>query len=212
MKKLLAITGLLAVASLAHAQGFIDLASTAAGITTTNTATLTSGKIAITPSGYYFALLASATPPATSLPTDSGWAQVTQSGGAALAYNNGNALAGSTTGTGSSGGVAINWASGTAISVEVVGWSASLGTSLSTVLAQYQSGNWNANGYFGFTGIGSLTPFATSGAGDPTLFPGSYPNGSLQLTSVFVPSPEPGTIALAGLGGLALLGLRRKKA
>jgi hypothetical protein len=65
-------------------------------------------------------------------------------------------------------------------------------------------------GYFGFTGIGTITPFVTLGAGDPTIFPGTFQAGSLQMFFV-VSMPEPGTMALAGLGGLVFLGFRRKQ-
>jgi len=213
--------GLVAAATLAHAQGFIITQGASAGITTNtgtwgNTTvpnqgsgytTIVSGKTPIS-GGYDYALLFSTTSISDG-PTDAGWTQVTQNGGAALNLANYPALAGGITGAGSSGGVAVNMAAGTTYFVQLVGWSASLGSTWSQVESQLASGTWSTQGYFGQTTVSSMTPFVTAGTGDPTIFPGTWTAGSLTLFSV--PVPEPTTLALAGLGGLSMLFLRRRK-
>ena len=102
------------------------------------------------------------------------------------------------------GGSQANWV--------VVGWSANLGTTwlaVSNVLA-----NWNysiPDAYFGRTPIGTVAA-GTSQFFGATLFgtnPGQIyaPNTQMYL----LPVPEPGTLALASLGGLSLLLFRRRK-
>jgi hypothetical protein len=219
MKKLLTILGVAMTAALAaNGQGFIIVQSTAANITT-NTSSLyaqgqgspVSGKTATAANGFYYSLLFSATTPTGNTdPLNGSWSLATLNGGGTLVMNN-YVLAGAISGSGTSGGVAVNMAAGTTYSVELVGWSSNLGTTFAHVLGEYNTGVWDNNaGFFGFTGLGSMTPFATAGAGDPSIFPGTFANGALTLYNV-APIPEPATMALVGLGGLGLLALRRKK-
>jgi len=212
--------GLVAAATLAHAQGFVIVQSTAAGIST-NTGTwgntsvpnqgyssIVSGKTTTASGAFDYALLFSTTAISDG-PTDPGWTQATQNGGAALNLAN-YVVLGSITGVGSSGGTALNMLAGTTYFVQLVGWSTSLGTTWSSVESQLASGQWNsAGGFFGETATSTMTPFVTAGTGDPTIFPGTWAVNSLTLFSV--PVPEPTTLALAGLGGLSMLFLRRRK-
>ena len=211
--------GLVAAATLVHAQGFVIVQSTAASITTNtgtwgNTTqlnpaytTLTGGKTTTTAGQFDYALLFSTTSISDG-PTDAGWTQATQNGGAALGLAN-YLVAGGITGPGGSGGAALNMAAGTTYFVQLVGWSASLGSTWSTVESQLASGTWNPNGgFFGETAVSTVTPFSVAGT-DPTIFPGTWVNGSLTMFAV--PVPEPTTLALAGLGGISMLFLRRRK-
>jgi hypothetical protein len=218
MKKILAIISMSMCALLGHGQGYIILQGTVVAIST-NTSSFynqnqgvyvagntTSSDTA--PNAYYYALLFdSSMPTGNTGPTNPGWTLVTQQGGAALAMNN-YFLAGGLSGTGTSAGVQVNMAAGTTYYVELVGWSASLGTTFSQVESQLGGGYYS--GYFGYTSVGTMTPFATQGAGDPTIFPSTFTNGSLTLYSVET-IPEPATLALVAIGGASLLLFRRRK-
>jgi len=220
MKKLiLTAIGLIAGATLVQAQGYIEFFGSVAAINTNSAASYLNsgsavgqGKIAGA-GAYDFALLvATNSVGLTANPLNTDWTLVTEDGGAALQGSNGGAP-GSLTGPGTSSGIQVDLAAGTAYSVELVGWSAALGASWSTVsglLADGFAGQQNADLSFGSTGIGTITPFATPGTGDPTIFPTVYSNGSFVLFSA-TPVPEPATLALAGLGGLSMLFLRRRK-
>ena len=222
MKKIFTIIALSVAGIVANGQGFIITSQVSAAVKT-NTAAFspgsqgsgTSGNVATTANQYFYALLySSGSLTGSSAPTNSGWTVVTKDGGAFLGITNSSILAGGIAGTGGSGGVAINAAAGTPINVELVGWSASLGgaTAISSVLSQFSTGSWIANGFFNYSAVSSMTPFATAGTGDPFIFPTAYANGSFSLYSVAVaPTPEPGTMALAALGGASLLLFRRRK-
>jgi hypothetical protein len=226
MKKLLVIISLVAGTALVHAQGIIDLTGTSAAISTNSGSFVlgggeVSGPAAKTPGqaaaplAYYYALLFDATAiTGSSTPTNSEWSQVTAFGGGALTITN-SILAGSLQGNSAGSGQAVNLASATPYNVELVGWSATLGTQWSTVLTELTgnngAGNWAANGFFGYTAEGTVTPgSAVGGGGDPTIFTSIFANGSLTLYAV-TPTPEPTTLALAGLGGLSMLLIRRRK-
>jgi hypothetical protein len=118
--------------------------------------------------------------------------------------------------------VTVPWAAGTTDSIVLVGWSADLGTTYAAALANL--GNWTAYSatldgalaYFGVSTTGYLSPnSANPGVSvfGASATPAGLPINSLntQLNELYVPVPEPGTMALAGLGGLSLLAFRRKK-
>jgi hypothetical protein len=220
MKKIFTIVSLVAVSTMLHAQGFIIFNGSVANITTnsatflmaggetggTGGKTFASGTIA---GAYDYALLW-ANSALTGGATNSGWSLMTTNGGNATSLiGNSGSAPGGLTGPGTTAGLAVDLAAGTAVDVILVGWSASLGNNWATVENELASGNWQAPGYFGQTGVASMTPFATAGAGDPSVFTTMYPNGALTLYAV--PTPEPATIALAGLGGLSMLLFRRRK-
>ncbi len=171
-------------------------------------ATFISGKTSTITGQYLIYACSSSTTDITDGPdTDPGWTQVTQQGGGALGLTDYPALAGGITGAGTSSGVAVNMQAGITYYVELVGWSSSLGSTWSVVESQLAAGD-NLDGFIGTTGVSTITPFSTAGT-DPGIFPATFPNGSLVLYSG--PVPEPTTLALAGLGGISMLLLRRRK-
>jgi hypothetical protein len=108
------------------------------------------------------------------------------------------------------------------LSLMLVGWSANLGTTFAGtggVLSELQSWAGQVTGaFFGESVVGSQ-PISTTATAGTTLFnsagpasgfiynPSSAPLVMNELATV----PEPGTLALAALGGLSMLMFRRKK-
>jgi len=241
-KVLVTLFSITAGAALVHAQGFLQLTSgTTFGITTntgtfgaTTTpdqadgySTIISGKTlpqATAPLGFYYALLFTPTGVGSSGDlanlNDGNWVQlaIDLSGtpGAALLGTNSAGLAGNFAAQGGGNSISALGATplpngsafnnGTTYSVALVGWSSNLGSSWTAVSAELQSGVWSAAGNFGYV-VASVNPSAAAPGNSPT---GMFGNNSLTLYSV--PVPEPTTIALAGLGGLSMLFLRRRKA
>lgn len=236
MKKILAtIVGLAVGASLVHAQGYLQLSSGTVFNVQTNTGTF--GATNTPGSGYTSIIAGKTTGSGTAagaydyavLFTPAGvgssgdlaslasgnWVQLAVDLGGtpgALIAGTNTAIAGNWAAQGGSssqqvigaGGQAFN--SGTSYSLALVGWSASLGSSWSAVESLYASGfQTSPGGFFGDT-IATVNP----SSGVPGNLPGNiWGNGSLVLYSV--PVPEPTTLALAGLGGISMLFLRRRK-
>lgn len=106
--------------------------------------------------------------------------------------------------------------------VMMVGWSANLGNNWTTALLNLN--NWvvysqTIAGQLAFVGT-SVTGFIAPNSANPgnavfgaaaTSFGLPIQSLNTQLLELGVPVPEPGTMALAGLGGLSLLAFRRKK-
>jgi hypothetical protein len=98
----------------------------------------------------------------------------------------------------------------------LVGWSSNLGTTwgaVSNVLA-YWGDLLISSAYLGVSTTGYITPLASSVSPGAQVFgsaptPQGLPIFSLNTPLYFVPVPEPGTLALAGLGGLAFWLFRR---
>jgi len=141
-----------------------------------------------------------------------------------LSAENSSANNGKLTQPGNSSSVAGNTsANGGNYSFLLVGWSGNLGTTWSAALANLN--NWSADytsitgpAYFGVSTVGSSVPVASVatgvgiaviGAANGLIYnPSSAP---MELDQVGLPVPEPGTLALAALGGASMLMLRRKK-
>ncbi|MDR3430763.1 MAG: PEP-CTERM sorting domain-containing protein [Rouxiella aceris] len=89
-----------------------------------------------------------------------------------------------------------------------IGWSASIGTTLAALEAWYAAGA--VGNYIGQSAIASVT----LGDGGTTATPNPLGTGAGQVGGILLgltPVPEPGTLALAALGGASLLLFRRKK-
>jgi len=155
---------------------------------------------------------------------DGTWSGAVGLGGGSLTATNSN-TAGYLNPVQASGDTQVNWANGTTDNIVVVGWSANLGSTwfgVSNILAQLALGNvapyvaqvGGGEAFFGESAIGYINPaLTTPGASivgsSPT--PNGLPIYSLNMQLYLVPVPEPGTMALAGLGGLSLLLFRRRK-
>jgi len=116
-------------------------------------------------------------------------------------------------GTGTGGSTTIpNVAGGAQGKFLVLGWSSNLGSTYSAVQALLTSqGSFTGNGWIGQSVVSGLVTTGDGGSiPSPTILAASGAVTGFQLGLVTA-TPEPGTIALAGLGGLSLLALRRKK-
>jgi hypothetical protein len=229
MKKiLLTLIGMVAGAALVHAQGgFLNWANASAHpmtnttpyatgypTTTGHVSGFTGGTVGPTSTGlYYFALLAatSTTSNDSGNPFGSDWSLVTYAAGG-NAYGTNNAVAGSVIGLGggTGAGFASSLTAGTTYFDMVVAWSASLGADWATATVNGPSFGTGPAGYFGYSNVGTITP--TASPAPPASIIGGTSAGQGLITLYAVPTPEPTTIALAGLGGLAALVLRRRKA
>src|SRR6267378_971524 len=220
MKKILTTLCVCLSITLLHGQGTIVFNNTSAAFAvSTNTALSsviggsqsggTSGKTAIAANGYYYALLTSTYD--GSSPTSSALDNQWSFSGLMATNATLSVFIGGITGPGGGGGVAVNgWNPGDTNYVMVVGWSSNLGASWLTVSNELSTGNWAGVGYYGTSTIGFV---ASGGVGSPatpatSIFGGTGITGPTTLYTV-QPVPEPGTIALATLGGLSMLALRR---
>ncbi len=119
-------------------------------------------------------------------------------------------------------GLWTSWNAGVTNNIVLVGWSANLASTwseVSNLLLEVAADpfHWpGGGGYFGETDIGYLTPNAASpGAAlfGATATANGLPidNSSANPAMLYgLPIPEPGTLSLAGLGGLSLLLFRRR--
>lgn len=221
MKKLL-LTGSLILGSLAlaNAQGTIKFNNTSAAfnVSTNGTGTgpgqngTTTGITPTAANGFYYALLYDTSVPISGNPVTGGWSNT-----GLIGTNNSTLFAGGITGPGGANGAAIAaLAPGATAYFMVVGWSASLNSlGLATLLSEHNSGVWTGTGYFGVSSpsAGLLT---LGGLGTPATLPPALFGGVVGIQSGFLlngvsPVPEPGTLALAALGGASLLMFFRRK-
>lgn len=230
MKKLiLTAIGLVAGATLVHAQGgdisWVDLNADMLTSTSTYTSNFTGTATGLAKTGatsaYYFALLAATSTTAADAGNPAGpdWAAlspVTANGSTTPSIGYSSGAGGGVSGPGAGTGFSSSLTAGTTYDIMVVGWSSNFGTTwaqVSGLFADYFSSDTTITGYAGYSNIGTLDP-TTAPAAAATIFGGSAVGSGKMILYTVTPTvtPEPTTLALAGLGGLSMLFLRRRKA
>lgn len=225
MKKAIIALAIIAVSTLAQAQGTVNWTGVAGNFIATTNYLGNSGFTSLSVGGvYYYELLTSSglsAPPTTLSMFGNNLATSWVDTGLSMtngATANGRAVQINPV----SNATANNWAVGATQNIIVVGWSASVGTTWSQALANLS--NWGNNSLdnvfgpvYGYFGVGqSVGTLTIAGANPGISIFGANPGqindtGANALVMNALLLPEPTTIALAGLGGVALLALRRKK-
>jgi hypothetical protein len=222
---ILALFSLVMGANLVCAQGTIQFFGAAAGVMTNTSyyyaphggfsATGKTFSQSLAPGAYNFILLAATSINASDEgnPLGPDWSAVSIYGGA-LAVASNSIIAGSVAGPGGNFGFSSSLTAGTTYDIMLVGWSSNLGD-WDQIQVDYSPRFENvylpAFTFFGISPIGTVTPNPLEEPmipGAPVFGPG-IPNNSTVL--YIVGGPEPSTLALAGLGGLFMLCLRRRK-
>jgi len=102
-------------------------------------------------------------------------------------------------------------AGGANAQIVAVAWSATIGSTLTSLEQWYNSGSPSTFGLIGQSAIsGALTLGNGALVGTPQAF-GPSPSTPGFLIGGVTPTPEPGTLALCALGGASMLLFRRKK-
>jgi hypothetical protein len=119
-----------------------------------------------------------------------------------------------------SGATVNNMSSSVSNNLILVGWSANLGTSWSAAYSSLTNGQFlaglSSTAFFGMTPVGVIEAAQLPTSVGNTIFGNTAqtygtPINSPNTQLFAVPTPEPGTLALAAIGGASLLMFRRKK-
>jgi len=237
MKKILTVIAAVVVASIAaQGQGLVNFVnSAAAGSKISVNSAVGGAATGLTPAvanNFYYALFYSTSAttvagsgsgaiiPGASLNQSYAWSDAAWTFSGDYASNSATAgrVLGNSSAT-SSGAVVTGLAGGAFAQFVVIGWSANLGTTLAQAQAAYNAavlaGGVSAAG--SFLGESAVSPAVQVGDGvsvpNPAIIAASGAVTGFTLGALPVVSsvPEPGTMALAGLGGLSLLAFRRNK-
>jgi hypothetical protein len=218
MKKIIvAMSIATAVVLSSHAQGLVFFSSSTQNMSTNNG---TVGKTAAGAGNFYYALFVSTTASSVAGNTSpiqgtngvyafssAAWTLVADIDTSSTAGRFADPAAngdGSTT-------LPTGFAAGTSAQFVVVGWSANLGSTVSALTQALA-----INGTTGLLGESGVSGAISAGNGGtlptPSLFGAAAPNIQAFTLGAFTISstPEPGTLALAALGGASLLMFRRK--
>ncbi len=223
MKKITVIAALALISSIpSFGQGLVSIGLTSGTLVTTNSSQNVSGKaFGSGATGFYYELLVSSNTGQSSTANQLNgsasnlalWTDSTVAGtSGATGLNAGKITSG--TSVSATGTVAPGSSYDNSFSYIIVGWSGNYGTTWAQVSSLLASG-LAAGGYFGTTpvslnyaGGGNSSLPAVNLWGNQTGTSGYGTSQGLVLAQV---TPEPGTIALAGLGIASLLAIRRKK-
>jgi len=230
-KTILTVAVLGAVASSAFAQGFAYFAAGAANSTKISTNSVINGGAAGRTAGdntYYYALFASSSQTSVSgnALAFSGTNNTYVFNAAGWTFVGMGANTGATTGAGTSAATSqtLNGGSlyadnslgvpgiagGAAANVVAIGWSANIGSTLAAVEAWYA--NPTVLGWIGESRVGVGLTLGDNGLNStPNVFGTATTQFNAFTLGEVAAVPEPGTIALAALGGASLLMFRRKK-
>lgn len=102
-------------------------------------------------------------------------------------------------------------AAGSTANFVAIGWSANIGSTLAAVEAWYNNGTPAFTGWLGESAVGVGLTLGNGSSIPSTSTMGSTPGQVPGFVLGEITTPEPGTLALAALGGASLLLLRRKK-
>ena len=230
MKKILTAIVAEAIASTAFSQGFVTFSGggSAATRVSTNSAIggASTGIISGGANSYYFALFASSSATGSAGSgtnatyvfnnlgsVSSAWELVGIGSSVAAAGR----FSGVSQGTTSANQGALNSdlsmtvqgiAGGNAANLIAIGWSSNIGSTLASVVSWYNNGS---PATLGWIGQSALTTGASLGDGASIPTPLYSTASNFLLGEAIVPTPEPATLALAGLSGASLLLFRRRK-
>jgi hypothetical protein len=230
MKKILLTIGLAAVAALSsQAQGYVLFSSSTQNMSTNNTAgsqqaagNAATGKT-LGAGLFYYALFVSSTGAgagaqqgfssgnsSTYVFNEAQWVLDTDPTAAGASTATAGRFAATNPNTSDSSSTVPGITGGNPYYFQVVGWSANLGTTLGqAIIALTTPGQ---SGYIGQSAISGQITVGNGGTiSAPLFFGGGAPNIQAFTLGSFVATPEPGTLALAALGGASMLLFRRKK-
>jgi len=207
MKKLLTLAALFGAASLTFGQGIVSFTSGTVFMTTN---TVQGGPSTGRVSGagnYTFALFVAPTTQASIDATFTGW---TFTGN----YGTNIAAAGRFSGNYTTDpGVVVNgYGPGSFGNFVIAGWSSNIGSTWAQAQAWWNNGVPAGGGFFGFSTVAANVLVGGGSTPVPTLMGTIAGTQANTFNLGFYPAiPEPGTLALAGLGVAAMLIMRRRK-